>query len=353
MSCCKGWLVGGGVVLFCLAWLGWSGCDKRPTKPEPPPPQPKDYPVYFYNNWDSIILVFHPPTQKIDSIEAPIEGVMRGITVSADGQLLYLSQGERVLVLTADSLRLVTELPYSAWWGTAVSPDYHLLAIMGDDFYILRSTDWSVVFSDTVRLHDGIFSSDSRTFYAGGVEGGESYNYVFWLRPRDSNSTLNHYELTGPPGPVIPTPDNTRLLAYVLHRFVVYDICLDSVVHETIVWPGTGQLGMTLDGKYGFFSNPSTPFGELGSNDLYVFDVRASRICDTFHIDDLLDSLQVITMGVGQMVVTPDGRWLVALDAPFGPHVLILYDLSRGEAVYLHDFGLNYDLGGISVQQMK
>jgi hypothetical protein len=352
MSCCKGWLVSGVVALFCLIWLSWSSCDKRPTEPEPPPPQPKDYPVYFYNNWDSIILVFHPLTHKIDSIYTPIEGVMRGLTVSGDGRLLYLSQGERVLLLTTD-LRFIGELPYSAWWGTAVSPDDDLLAIMGDDFHILRTTDWSVVYSDTIRLHNGIFSGDSRTFYAGSVDGGEYYNYVFWLRPLDSNPVLNHYELAGSPGPVIPTPDNTRLLAYLLHRFVVYDICQDSVVHETAVWPGTGQLAMTPDGTYGFFSNPSTPLGELGTADVYAFDVQANRICDTFHIDDLLDSLQVITMGVGQMVVTPDGRWLVALDAPFGPHVLILYDLSRGEAVYLHDFGLNYDLGGISVQQMK
>ncbi|MEW5795658.1 MAG: hypothetical protein AB1772_04785 [Candidatus Zixiibacteriota bacterium] len=341
-------VVATGLGLACL----WPfGCDDGPTKP--PPVEANDYPVYFCNSVNSTLWIFHPLTLELDSMVVPYEGEMRSVTVSADGKQLYFTQRDRVLVLTADSLQLVAELPYGAWFGAAVSPDDRLLAIMGQDFYVLNTTDWSVVFSDTTRLHDGIFSSDSRTFYAGHVDGGEFYNSVAWVRPLDPDAQLQRYQLPGPPMQIIPTPSNRKLLAYLLHRFVVYDINLDSVTHETVLWPGAGYLAMAPEGKLAFFSNPSTPHGELGTNELYVFDVRANYVCDTVRIDRFLDSLTWPVWGVGSMVVTPDGRWLAALNASMGPRILFLYEIRQREAVYAHEFGYNHWFGNISVQHMR
>jgi len=338
------------VVVAVAAAIGvvslWQfGCDKHPTKPDPS--EPKDYPVYFCNQVNSTLWIFHPLTRKLDSMVVPFEGEMRSVTVSADGRLLYFFQMERVLVLTADSLRLVAELPYGG--QVAISPDNYLLAIMGSDFNILRTTDWTVVYADTTGLYEGVFTKDSRTFYASESDS----SWLFWVTTLDSTPTTHHKKFPTPVTHMIPTPDSNKLLLCLLWHFLSYDIARDSVLFDITVWPGLGYLGMTPDGRYGFFGNPSTPFGELGTTDLYVFDVRANRICDTMHIDHILDSLQVWAAGVGEMVVTPDNRWLVAIDAPLGPHVLILYDLFKREAVYLHDFGANHWFGNITVQQMR
>ena len=348
MRIAQGLMIGAVAGAIGVACLWQFGCDDKPTEPKPPV-EPKDYPVYFYNEWNSILFVFHPSTRKLDSIVIDFDDHDRGVTVSADGRLLYFSQNDRLSVLTADSLRLVVELPYGG--PTAISPDGYLLAIMGQDFYVLRTTDWEVVFSDTTRLNKGVFSSDSKILYVGRVDDGEFFNCISWLRPLDSSPALSCYALPGPPLKIAPMSHDTRLLAYLLHRFVVYDTLLDSILFEAGIWPGQGSLAMTPNGRHAFFSNPTTTHGEPGTNDVYVFDTRANRVCDTFHIDEMIDSLGILMPGVGNMVVTPDNRWLVAHDSGFGPNVLILYDLTLGEAVYMHDFGNNHWFMNLSVQQ--
>lgn len=335
-------------VAIGVACLWQFGCEDKPT--EPKPSEPKDYPVYLYSSFNSTLWVFHPSTQEFDSTIIPFGDVIRDVTVSADGDLLYFSQGDRVFVYTADSLRFVTELPYGARRGTAVSPDGYLLAIMGDDSYILRTTDWSVVFSDTLRLHDGVFSSDSRTFYAGDIDDVSSF---CWVKPLEQNPRLQRKAIDGNLGQVVPTPREDRLILYLYRHFSSYDMVGDSILFDAFVWPGVGQLAMTLNGRYAFFGNPSSQHMERGTTDLFVFDVYANSICDTIHIEDLLDSLGIYSPGVGQMVVTPDNRWLVAVEASGWTSLLILYDLSRREAVYLCDFSANYEFSGISVQHRR
>ena len=265
MRIVQGLLVGAVAVSLAALWL--FGCDDNPTKPKPPS-GPKDYPVYFYNEWDSILFAFHPTTRELDSLVIDFPDHDRGVTVSADGRLLYFSQDEAVSVVTTDSLHLVEELPYGG--PAAISPDDGLLAIMGQDFYILRTTDWSVVFSDTARLHYGVFSSDSRIFYVGRVDDGEFFNCITWLRPLDLNPLLGCYAVPGIPLKILPMSHDSRLLAYLLHRFVVYDTLLDSILFEADIWPGQGSLAMTPDGQFAFFSNPTTPQGEPGTRALQL-----------------------------------------------------------------------------------
>ena len=110
------------------------GCEDKPTEPRPPS-EPKDYPVYLYSNFNSTLWVFHPSTQEFDSTIIPFGDVIRDVTVSADGELLYFSQGDRVFVYTADSLRFVTELPYGARRGTA---GFMLLLYFPKNGYLLE-----------------------------------------------------------------------------------------------------------------------------------------------------------------------------------------------------------------------
>jgi hypothetical protein len=348
MRIAQGFLIGATAAVVGTIGLWQSGCNDKPT--EPRPSAQTDYPVYLYNNSSSTLWVFHPTTREFDSAIIPFDDVIRDVTVSADGELLYFSQGDRVFVYTADSLRLVTVLPYSAWRGTAVSPDDYLLAIMGDDSYIVRTTDWSVVFSDTLSLHDGVFSSDSRTLYAGEINDVSAF---YWVKPLEQNPELQRKGFYGSVVQVEPTPREDRLIFKLYRHLLSYDMVGDSILYDVFFLPGQGRLALTPNGRYAFFSNPSTQHMEPGTTDLFVFDVRANSICDTIHIKDILDSLGIYTPGVGRMVVTPDNRWLVAVGASGWTSLLILYDLSRREAVYLRDFGANCEFLIMSLQHRR
>jgi len=350
MTCSKGWLVGGAVALFCLVWLGWSGCDKRPTKPEPPPPQPKDYPVYFMNELNGTLFTYYPLSRRIDTAALDY-GLERKVTVSADGKLLYLAGPDNVIVLDADSRDLLLTLPYPAGVGVAASPDNCFLTLMYADTYVLRTSGYSVVLQDTVTFKEAIFSSDSKYLFAVGSRSTPSGNlYVAELT--DSAPVLAHAAFTGSIMHVRLTPAQDKLIFYARYHFGVYDVAADSTIMDIQLWPGKGNLGMTLDGKYAFFSNPSTPFLEQGTTDLYVFDIEANQIADTIVIDDFLDSIGArATYGVGRMAFTPDGRWMVAHNAQ-EPFELYLFDLQKMALVDFHRFSNNW-FSNITVQQSK
>jgi hypothetical protein len=349
MRIAKGLLIGVVVAAIGVTCFWQFGCDKHPTKPEPP--ELKDYPVYFCNTLSPTLWAFHPTTRELDSIVLPFSGEVRGVTVSADGRLFYFSQSDRVLVYTSDSLRLVMDLQHSARWGTAVSSDDALLAIMGDSLFILRTSDWSEVHSDTLQVISGVFSSDSRTFYAAYGQSGELFNCVLWTNPLDSAPFLNCLNMPEPLLRVFPTSDNTKLVASLIFRFVVFDLSQDSIIYETVA--GAGGLALTPDGQYAFFSTPGTPLEVPGTTDLYMFDVGTNQMCDTIKIDYLLDSLNIYTPGIGEMSITPDSRWLVGIGAPFQRYTLFLYDLKSRKAAFAYQFGANTDLTAPCVQRNR
>jgi hypothetical protein len=253
------------------------------------------------------------------------------------------------VLLNAKSLSFIRELPYTARWGTMVSPDHRLVAIIGDGLTILRTSDFTEVFVDTVKTRDGVFTADSRTFYAHGRDRGDLY----WVTPLPCNPVLNYRELQSGVMYISPLRDGHRLVLYLYNYFVMYDIVADSNIFVQPLWPGNSNLGVTLDEKYAFFSNTSTPFGDLGTTDLYVFDIEANQICDTIVIDDFMDSTgATIAYGVGRMVFTPDGRWMVAHNAQ-EPVQLLLFDLENHSVIDFRRFGNNYWFGNISVQLIR
>jgi len=350
MRISKGILGIGVVSVIGAVWLWAYGCDKRPT--DPPPEPPKDYPVYFMNGVNGTLFTYYPLAKMLDTAALDY-GLWRRLNVSADGKLLYLAGKDNVIVIDTDSLEVVTELPYPAHRSTAFSPDNNLVAVMGPDLYILRTSDYSVVYSDTIRVDDGVFSSDSRTFYAVGVDGVDHFTYLYSLNPLGDEPMLVPREFHSHAMHIAPTPDGSKLLLYLRYFLAVYDIALDSLVFNVGYYPGAGYLGMTVDGRYGFFSNPTTQLWEMGTTDLYVFDVVANQISDTIVIDDYLDSLGYgVGWGIGRMIFTPDGRWMIATNA-YEPAQVFLFDLATMSFADFHEFGNNHWFGGIGVQQMK
>jgi len=165
-------------IFLCLLIFG---CDYGPTKPKPS----DDYPVYFADpEGGTQLFAFYPASRRIDSVIVHYDA-HEGLTVSADGSLLYLAGRGEIRVVRTDSFSLVTTLPYEPDGPVAVSPDGELIAVCGDDLHILRTSDYSVVYLDTTFVGTGRFSSDSKVFYCPGWTE-ELGNHVYRLDLSDS-----------------------------------------------------------------------------------------------------------------------------------------------------------------------
>ena len=151
---------------------------------------------------------------------------------------------------------------------------------------------------------------------------------------------------------VFPTPDESKLILYARYHFMVHDIAGDSLLYHYAFGPGAGYLAITPNGRYAFFTNPSTPIEEQGATYDTVFDIEANNVVGNMETDQFLDTLVRLYFGVGPMVVTPDNRWLVAHNGPF-PSQLLLFDLEKMEMVDFHHYGDNHCFTGLTVQQWR
>jgi hypothetical protein len=303
--------------LVCVLLLGLgiylAGCcdDDNPVKPVPA----KDYTVYFYDavhdegNWH---FTYHPTSNTIDSVWLPYSSPP---LISADGKKMYSwnQVDDMIDVRELDSFTLIDQLPYRA--PLSVSPDNQLMAVRDreDDLHILRTSDYSVVFSDST-LGGGVFSSNSRTFYGLPTDGG-----ILRIDLSDSLFTTTHFSLPfGAVTHIRPSKDETRIFLY-LHRygfnhyFAVYDIASDSLVFTEYLWPGFGELEITPGGRYVFYTNPGDAFISGGTPWITVYDVRKNEIHKIISTAGLLDEPYQYGLPLDDICITPDGRWLIAL----------------------------------------
>jgi len=323
-----------GVAIMVIA-VCFAGCDcDKPTGPKPE--ELKDYAVYF---WDEAstrkLFVYHPTTKVIDSFDlayTPVEGV----TVSADGRRLYLADRNAVVVLDADSLQLVDEFAAAPEWPIAVSPDNRYMAIMGDDLQIFRTSDCSLVFGDTDITENGWFSWDSKHFYCAGGWSPGVPGYVYTMDLSDSTfPVLRRPFAHAGVVHVVPTIDESKWLLYMnpsglyTSAFEVYDVALDSIIFSDVLVPGSGQIVITPDGRYAMYGNPGTiMMGPPAPSEFTIFDIERNEISEVVQTKGFVDGLTPLFFPVESMAITPDGRWLVALNG-VAPHQLLLYDIER------------------------
>ncbi|MEW5993379.1 MAG: hypothetical protein AB1744_03160 [Candidatus Zixiibacteriota bacterium] len=305
-----------GLVLTAVAltalWLV-AGCDDGPTEPKPV----KDYAVYF-NAWVSDqanwFFRYHPLTNAVDSFWLPywLESV-----VSADGKTLYVSHTQGgIAVLDTDSMMLLEVLqPYL--FPIAVSPDNRLMAVYDPSdsgLSILNTSDYSLVFHDTTQPTPvGVFSASSQRFYGAPNSGG-----VYVLDLSDSLFAVRQYSV--PFGSVVdlaPSPDESKLYLYLMRpvpvsAFAVRDMVADSFIfYDTITWGwDCGELEPTPDGQYVFYTDPNT-FDDA----IRVYDVQKNQLYTTISVVGVLEEPYLPGIPLRELVVTPDGRWLVALPA--------------------------------------
>ena len=322
-------LIAGGILGLCLYF---AGCCNKPLEPRPV----KDYPVYFIDfihndgNW---YFAYHPTTNQLDSFWLPYASAP---VISADGKKMYVSDRDHTMiaVVDLDSHVVIEQLPYKT--AIAVSPDNQLIAVQEEGIHILKTSDYSEVFRDT-SLGGGVFSSNSQRFYGLPMDGG-----ILRIDLSDSLFSATRFQLPfGAIRDIEPSKDETKLFLY-LHRygfnhyFAVYDIASDSLIFTEYLWPGFGELEVTPDGRYVFYTNPGTMQGPTpGPPWITVYDVWQNQAFKQISTAGILDEPYQYGMPLGEICITPDGRWLVALPAKSFPFVFTVDIYTMTIAKYL------------------
>jgi hypothetical protein len=268
------------------------------------------------------------------------------------------------VVVDTDSFSLITELPYKPRLWPAVSPNNEYLAITGDDLHILRTSDYSLLFSDTDITDFGKFSSDSRDFYCAAGWSSVSSGLVYKVDLSDGSFPVERHPFDdGGVVHVVPSIDETKWFLYLnvpsiwTCAFQVYDVAMDTVIFREVLVPGAGDVAITPDGHTAFYTNPGRSITDpIAPPGFTIFDVDANMI------DTVVEDIEFFTGSTwmaspNQIVVTPDGRWLVILGGSLAQFVLYLFDIEKGELVFREDFNFG-DGGGhvftnLSVQLQK
>jgi len=355
----------GVAVLICAAlWFGlpFTGCDESPFEPVEPE-EPKDYRVWFWDGTDgSKIFSYHPTHRMLDSVEIPWEP-SDGLTVSPDGQLLYLSERSLgvVVVIDTDSMHLVDQFEYRAKYPVIISPNGEYIAIPGENLWIVRIADHSLVFLDTVRATDGQFALDSKSFhYITGWSSGSNGPHVRTVIISDTGNTMSekffNFSEFGGPIRVATVHDDSKWILYfakgTIGYFAFYDVYLDSLVFVQSLMPGHGEFEHIVGDRFVYYTNPGT-WNSMALPDTFVttYDLVANELLDVIECPRYLETYPFIP---GDMAITPDKHWMVILHASPGSQ-FYLYDLQEGKLVDYRLFGGPFGdpkwITGLTVQQ--
>lgn len=306
------------VLLLIAVLLLGCGDDDNPTGPSDG--ELKDYVFYFtgYDGNDAgsepTYYRYYSAQQKVDTVGSLGDRFGYGLrAVSADGERLYFSHEGSIHVVDSSTFETITVLGYSG--DVVVSPDNQLIAVIGYDIWILSVPDYSVVFHDTAdaRTRGSAFSTNSQRFYCGSGTSGPSV-YVVDLEaeePQLEESPLPYPELQLQK--IIPSVDETKWFLYRRIRhdvfaFEAYDVGMDSLVFSLVFGPGYGDMAMTPDGRYVFFTSPGELNSDIpGNPSIYVFDAAANALAQGIP--------PVNVFFPGQLAISPDGSRLVAAAA--------------------------------------
>ncbi len=299
---------------------------------DPPPDGPKDYAVYIgdYMNREGALFRFRVVSGQLDSAGVAPLGLRAPRCVSADGKRLYWNGG---VVVDAETFEVLPSLPYSGY--VSVSPDNQLIAICDTDLFIVRVSDYSLLFQDTDAVVGATFSTNSKRFYAKKATMGDcDPMYVLDL---EHGNQVTRRCIKGGMGtePLVVSPDEANLYLYkhrgaFLYSFDVYDLAIDSIVLSEPLVPGAGSLAQTPNGKDVYFTNP----GDLMVGPPVTYALAVYHV-ETMTIDTFLTwgpvcwSDSTWFLPYKDIVITADGRWLVGTSKEV--MTILRRDLRTGE----------------------
>lgn len=332
MRTAKGLLAAGLFFFGGLLCLWASGCHDKPT--EPRPVTPKDYVLYWAKNVDdSTFYAYHTTTGEIDSFNMPGTRIY-DMNVSADGDRVYISYSDKTRVVRVLDFTPIVDLPYSGWYGVAVSPDNRFVAIQSNLLRIVCAHDYSVVYQDTLPVYRGIFSFDGRHLYAPGpttpcrsvyrLDLDHGFKSDFICVPDD----FMIYR-------IVPSTDEKllfmfRSLGNCYMFFDIFDVASDSLLFRDPVAPGCGDMVASPDNQYLYFTGPGDLHGwpppaysvaRYGVKNITIDSILWSSVCKFDFPTGIVGS---------DLALTPDGRTLAVVDG-LARNRLLFYDTQLGD----------------------
>lgn len=290
-------------------------------------PSPNDYAVYFWDKSnEGLYFAYHPSTNEVDSFFIPGRG---RLVVSADGKLGYRSTNLYIRVVSLDTLHSGDTVPVIASLSLgsvqAVSPDGQLVVAYKPGLSVLRTSDYTEVVHDS-SLSGQVFSANSKRVY--GVTVGTYYAFSMDLSDSAYEVTVKDF------APyivhqIVPSPDEIKWYLYQAtyghQRFAVYDVAADSIIFSEILWPGSGDMAVTPNGKYVFYTNPGNMVWGPGDYDLRVYDVTNNEAGERVSTYGVIAGSEDQGVLLDFLCTTPDNRWLVMLCSEY-PYASITVD---------------------------
>lgn len=334
---------------FCLlAGLYLLTCNDHGTGPVPPPPPepPKDYAVYFrrlIGNSQHRLYRFTVLSHQLDSVLVTMRGRFKTLTVSADGARLFASDADIYRVFDATSLQEIDTLNFGG--RIRFSPDGKYLSVTDSLHYLLDAGDYSVLGVDSLVSASSRFSADGRFLFLLWHDGTDYHVRQKNLPGLEIAHDINIGSGSVHDGLMEPASDGATVALY--RTYVeMYDIATGQLIGESMVVPGLGDMDLDPIGNHLYFTGPGQYFiWEYGSFTLARWRVGRERLSSRF-VDTMMYWLPCNDNGAAlfeNITVTPDGRWLVALD--FYGQLFTVVDLetdslaycSRAMTYYLHD----------------
>ncbi len=298
-------------------FLFTSAChDDSPTKPEPPPEQI----VYMWDGGqENRYFEFKPASNELDSFDIEFDPYY-GLSVSPDGRRLYGAGDDGVAVVDLTTRTLLEVLPYPAYDGVLASPDGSTLAIGSDSLLILSADDFSVLYHQSYYLGAASFSKDGRHLYSITSDSITIFTLDAAITAESRPNKLGFV------GRLLISPDESAWYLYRYHglytfSFAVYDAILDSIVFVRGLSPGAGDLEVTPNDQYVFFTNSgSLIFGPPPQYTFARYNTETQEVIEYKLNGECTVAKEFYPMGY--VAISHDGRWLVALTNPGGGLIL-------------------------------
>ncbi|MEW5796382.1 MAG: hypothetical protein AB1772_08460 [Candidatus Zixiibacteriota bacterium] len=334
MRVTKGLFIGVVATGLGLACLWPFGCDDNPTKP--PPVEAKNY-VFYWNRYvtDSTFFGYHTLTGEIDSFFIPGTQVY-DMNVSADGRRLFISYSDKTRVFGTEDYKPIVDLPYSGWYGVAVSPDNRYVAVQSGNLRIISSQNYSVVYQDTLGVNRSIFSANGSRLYAPGASSSCRSIYRLDLEKGfESDSICIPDDF--PVFRVVPSRDEKllfifRSLGNCYMYLDVFDVAGDSLMFRDLVAPGCGDMAVSPDKEHLYFTGPGDLHGWPPHAYSFARYHIGNKIIDSIWSASICEFSDPTPAFGSDLALTPDGRTLAITDG-IVRNRLVLYDCQLQDTI--------------------
>jgi hypothetical protein len=309
----RGLATGAGLTVAGLCCLCFPGCEKQPTEPDSPH-APRDYAVYCADLYAPVAYAYKVVSGQLDTINLPFVAEY-GLAVSPHGDTIYAAGGDGVASVDVSTENFTLVWTGFATYGIALSPNGRYLAIHGDDLTIMDLATMTSKLTDTDATFRGVFAVDSRRFYAPTVAGAQIYEASLVGGGEVSRTSFQGRGYRS----ILVSPDESKWFLYDAEecagRFEVLDRDADSILFSHRVVPGNGQMAVSPNGRWAFYTSPGmiedfcddSPSYSVGAYGILRNEV-ATDIGTKVSVGGLSDSAVIV-----DVIITPDSQWLVGL----------------------------------------